>query len=342
MAKKIFAPCCQIVLNWQMNPENMKKILLYALVLFLFLPGCSHKKKPSLSGKEPVSISDFIEAFELVKPPFEISDSLLVRREKDSLQIGYTVFTRFVPDTILSRVFGQNSRPRLFMIKRVNTDQEEIYLFVKAEWKGKQVIYILCFDKDYKFAAAMPLLYDDGNARTTQVAGIDRRFSFYKTTLFRKPDGSTMEGREVYVFNTDTGKFMLIMTDALDDRIREVINPIDTLGRKHKYAGDYSKNKMNIVSIRDASKPNKINFFIHIEKNNGECTGELKGTASFIKPNVAVYRQTGDACVLQFTFTPAAVSLKEAEPCGAHRGSRCFFDDLFPKVKVPRNKITAH
>ena len=47
---------------------------------------------------------------------------------------------------------------------------------------------------------------------------------------------------------------------------------------------------MNIVSIRDDSKAGRINFFIHFDRNNGECTGELKGDASFTSANTAVYQ----------------------------------------------------
>ena len=47
------------------------------------------------------------------------------------------------------------------------------------------------------------------------------------------------------------------MTDPLDDRVQEVINPIDTFARKNKFSADYVKDKMNIVSIRDERKAGK-------------------------------------------------------------------------------------
>ncbi len=63
------------------------------------------------------------------------------------------------------------------------------------------------------------------------------------------------------------------MTDPLDDKITELINPIDTFSRKNKYAADYGTGKMNLVSIRDGRKNDQLTFFIHFEKNNGACTG---------------------------------------------------------------------
>ncbi len=44
------------------------------------------------------------------------------------------------------------------------------------------------------------------------------------------------------------------MTDALEDKVTELLNPIDTFLRKHKYAADYGSGKLNLVSIRDGRK----------------------------------------------------------------------------------------
>lgn len=58
----------------------------------------------------------------------------------------------------------------------------------------------------------------------------------------------------MYVLNADARNFMLIMTEALEDKVTELINPIDTLPRKNKYSADYSSGKMNLVSVRDGRK----------------------------------------------------------------------------------------
>lgn len=125
---------------------------------------------------------------------------------------------------------------------------------------------------------------------------------------------------------------MLIMTDALIDKVTELINPIDTLPRKHKLSADYGPGKMNLVSIRDGRKNDRLSFFVHFEKNNGECTGELKGEAFFKSPTVAEYREDGDPCILTFTFTSSSVTLKE-ENCGSRRGMKCSFDGSFGRRK---------
>jgi hypothetical protein len=226
------------------------------------------------------------------------------------------------------------------MGKRVAIEKE-IYLFTKVVAADKKTLLVLCFDKENRFKAYLPLLVQDNDAATTQVSGLDRRLSFYKTISLKRPDGSGAEGKEVFIYNDEAGQFLLIMTDPLDDRVQEVINPIDTFARKNKLSADYIKDKMNLVSIRDDSKAGKINFFIHFDRNNGECTGELKGVANFTSANIAIYQQPGDACSIQFNFSSSSVSLKENQACGAHRGVKCSFDGSYPRKKEAKPKTPA-
>lgn len=319
----------------------MIRYLVCLLLVASLFSACGHKKKPSLSGNEPVAIEDFIESFELVKPPYEVSDADLDKKEKDSLLIATKIFTQFVPDSVLTKLFGKNAKPKFYLGKRVEVEKQEIYLFTKAIAGDKKAFLVLCFDKRNKFKAWLPLLLHDENKATTQVSGINKKYEFYKSTLLKKPDGSTGEGKEVYFYSDDAGRFLLIMTDALDERVKEIINPIDTLSRKNKFSADYIKDKMNLVSIRDGNKPGKLDFFIHFEQNNGECTGELKGIANMISANTAEYKQSADACALQFSFSASSVSIKELQPCGAHRGVKCSFDGTFTRKKEIKKKTSS-
>ena len=318
----------------------MTRYLACLFVAFYLLTGCGNKKKPSLSGTDEVAIGDFIESFELMEPPYEVKDSSLNKKEKDSLLIANKIFSQFVPDSVLIKVFGKNAKPKIYLGKRIN-ENEASYLFAKASTADKKALLVLCFDKKNQFKDFLPLLVQDANATTLQVSGINRKFEFYQSVLMKKPDGSTAEGKDVYIYSSDAEHFLLIAKDALDDRIMEVINPIDTLQRKNRFSTDYVKDKMNMVSIRDDSKTGKMNFFIHVDRNNGECTGELKGVASFTSANTAIYKQPGDACSLQFNFSSSSVSLKEVEACGAHRGVKCSFDGSYPRKKETKQKTPA-
>ena len=319
------------------NLESMARYLVFLLVAFNLITSCGNKKKPSLSGTDEVAIGDFIESFELIEPPYEVKDSALNKKEKDSLLIANKIFAQFVPDSVLVKAFGKNAKPKIYLGKRIN-ENEATYLFARANTADKKAMLVLCFDKKNQFKDFLPLLVQDADAATLQISGINRKFEFYESVLMKKSDGSIAEGKDVYIYSSDAEHFLLIAKDALDDRIREVINPIDTLQKKNKFSADYIKDKMNIVSIRDDSKTGKLNFFIHFDRNNGECTGELKGVADFKSANSAIYKQPGDACSLQFNFSSSSVSLKEVEACGAHRGVKCSFDGIYPRKKEAKQK----
>ncbi|HEY6064345.1 MAG TPA: hypothetical protein VIV35_12090, partial [Chitinophagaceae bacterium] len=277
--------------------------LILLLIVFALMAGCRHKKKPSMSGEEPVQVSDFIEFFQPVKLSYQLADSILPKKEKDSLLISYKIFTQFVPDSVINKIFGKGIKPKIYALGRVEEPKAETYLFAKAVTSDKKALLILAFDKKHQFMAALTGLRPDASAATMQSVIMDRKYTITKTVLRKNANGSMSEGKDVYVLNAEAKNFMLIMTDALEDKPTELVNPIDTLPRKNKFAADYGSGKMNLVSIRDGRKNDRIHFFVHFEKNNGECTGELKGEALFRTANTAEYRVDGDPCILKFIFS---------------------------------------
>lgn len=311
-------------------------ILPVSLLLVLLAGGCKSKKKPSLSGEEKVELTDFMDFFPPLELPFQLGDTSLLKKPKDSLLISYKVFSQFVPDTVLGKMYGKGVKPKIYALGKATVPKAETYLFVRTESGDKKVIWALAFDRKDQFLTALLGLRPDNNRATTQLFGMDRKYTLTKTVQQKNADGSISEGRDVYALNADAKTFLLIMTDALNDKVTELINPIDTLPRKHKYAADYSNGKMNLVSVRDGRSAGKISFFIHVDKNKGECTGELKGEALFRSANTAEYRESGDPCVLKFIFSSNAVTLKEVEGCASRRGQDCVFDGSFARKKFTK------
>jgi hypothetical protein len=310
----------------------------YSLFLFLILLLAACKsKKVSLSGDEAVEISDFIEFFPATKLPYQVSDSTLLKKEKDSLRISYKIFTQFVPDTIVNELFGKNIKPAIYPLAKYQGN--ETYLFVKTVAGNKRSALVLGFDKKNRFLAAMSFLSHDQSSATQQTGIFDNRYTITKMIFRKNADGTMSEGKDIYALNSGTRQFMLIMTDALDDKATELVNPIDTFSRKRKYTADYSSSKLNLVSFRDGRRSDRLSFFIHFKKNNGECTGELKGEAIIKSPTVAEYRQGGDPCVLQFRFSSSGVTIKELEGCGSRRGLRCSFDGTYSRKKETKPKV---
>jgi hypothetical protein len=325
-------------LIWTANPESMNLFkTLLTFILLVLLVQCKHKKH-SLSGEEPVEVSDFIEFFPATKLPYQLNDSALWKKEKDSLLIGHKVFAQFIPDSLINIGLGKGVKPRLYPVGKIKSPDDETYLIARTIAGDKRSAFVFVFDKKDRFLDGMPILQVDQDPSTHQTASIDKDFSLYKTVSRKNKDGSFSEGKDVYGLNKGNNKFMLIMTDAIGDQATELINPIDTFSHTNKYAADYGPGKTNLVSIRDGRKTDRLSFFIHFDKNSGACTGELKGEAILKSPNVAEYRLGGDPCVLRFTFSSAAVVVSELEGCGSHRGLRCSFDGTFARKKIAKPK----
>lgn len=322
-------------LNLAGNYKSMNSFRNFCLLAtaFILLAGCKAKKKPSLAGEEPVEVSDFIDFFPTKNIPYQFGDSVLNKKEKDSLLISYKVFTQFVPDSFMIKVFGKGVPPKIYPMGKIKVSGAEKYLFVKTITGDKREAFVIAFNKKDQFTDGILLLKLGQYPGAQQSVGMDKSYSIYKTITRKKPDGSMGEGKDVYALNNDSKKFMLIMTDALDDKVTELTNPIEALSRKNKYAADYGTGKLNLVSIRDGRKSDRFSFYVHFDKSSGACTGDLKGEAIIKSPTVAEYREGGDPCVLRFSFTGASVSVKELEGCGSHRGLRCSFDGTFPRKK---------
>jgi len=318
---------------------NRKSWLVVFISVFIVF-ACTHKKKVSLSGEEPVDVKDFIESFEPLYLPYQIADTAVSKKRKDSLLISYKVFTQLIPDTVVSRVFGKGVMPKIYPVGRVSVPDQGTYLFVKVLSTDRKAVLVICFDRKNNFITAMPALQSDANPATQQFFNMDKRYTLSKSITRKNADGTISDGKNVYVLNEPAKSFLLIMTDALDEKTVELINPIDSFSRKNKYSGDYIKGKTNLVSIRDNKKAGRLTFFVHFEKRNN-CTGELKGEASFTSANTAVYRSSGDPCALQFSFTTSSVSMTEMQGCGSHRGVDCLFEGTYPKKKEPKKSKKA-
>src|SRR4030095_11801548 len=121
------------------------------------------------------------EFFPEKNPPYGFSDTIFQKKEKDSLLINYKVFTQFVPDSLLNKVFGKNVKPKIYPMARVEVPKAETYLFVKAIYGDRKAAFIASFDKKQEFITAMPALRLDQSPSTTQSFGMDGRHVLTKT-----------------------------------------------------------------------------------------------------------------------------------------------------------------
>ena len=315
----------------------MQKLLLLILLPLLF---CCKSKKTQLTDEDDVNVEDFIEFFPEVKTSYVLPDSALNVLKSDSSLISFKIFTQFVPDSLIQKQFGKTAKPKIFPLGRVNAKTDETYLFVRLSQGVKKVIYVLAFNKNHQYIAGMPLLISDSDPKTSVMANMDSRYSITSLQQRRKDDGQVLYKKNVYILNADAGGFALILTESNDTEMatNTVINPIDTTSRKHKFSGDYIQDKKNFISIRDGKNPSTLLFFIHFEKDNGNCKGELKGEANIAGTNIARYIERGNPCALDFVFSGRNVSMKEKGGCGSHRDIKCFFEGTYTRKSTPAPK----
>jgi len=314
----------------------MKKLLL--LLPFLLVLIACKQKKTSLKDGEELEVSDFVEFFPEGKLPYTIADSNLLRKENDSMRIGNTVFSQFVPDSILQKDFGKAAKPLLYPLARVTEKNKETYLFIKAVQGKKRVGYIACFNNEHQFLSALPLVRSGFDNFKNSYGSLDKKFQIttYRETV--KANKEIGYKKNVYIYNNGSNAFMIIFTEPNEEIIENVINPIDTFATKNKVSGDYVINKRNLVSVRDGKDPSHILFFIHFEKDNATCNGELKGAARFISPTVAQFKESGNPCTIQFDFKGNIVTMKEMEGCGSYRDIKCFFDGKYTRKKESKSE----
>lgn len=314
----------------------MNKFLL--LILVCALAGSCKSKKVSLAGNDDgqLSVSDFIDYFQPLPLPYGVTDTILRRKEPETASINYQLFTRLLPDSLLTRYFGTDARPRLYAIGKVGVRNGETYVYVKCVGSGRRMLYVIVFDRKDHYSAARPVLYSDNSTGTWGETSMDARYTLSVTRYRRGSDGEVYHTTDDYAWN-DPGGFTLILTESNENRNRipPIYDPIDTLARKHKFSGDYAQDKRNIIAIRDSKDAGRFYFFVHFEKDNGECKGELKGEAKFVSPGVARYRAYSDPCAVQFTFDGGGVSMKELGGCGVHRDIKCFFEGYYPRRRTP-------
>jgi hypothetical protein len=308
--------------------------------LLLACSGNNDRSDESDSAADSDLPAAFVRSFKAVSVPYQLSDTTLLKNEsKDTLSSRY--LTTLLPDSLKEQAFGQTTKIRYAPLAKLQEEGRDAYYVVKGTAGGKKAAFLLLFDKDGNYGAAMPFLVPDKKSETSQTSSIDKSFTITRAVSERSGGAVVGEGKEVLAYDGSEKRFSLIMTDQLHSDPNVLINPIDTFPRTHKFAGDYFRNKKNLVAVRDGRYPNQILVYIHTENTDGDCKGELKGEFILTSSTTAVYRQGGDPCILGLTFSSNSVSLNEERGCGNYRGLDCPLDGKFTRKKEEKQKETT-
>lgn len=315
--------------NAYVSTRFMKKYFFWLPVLLLIV-ACKGKKT-SLQDNETVTVEEFIEFFPETPLPIRIADTTLVRKSTDSLQIGYKIFTQFISDSLIKKDFGKGVTPRIFPLGRTQEQDKETYLFIKATTGSKRVAYLATFSANNEFLQMMPLVKTGFDSWSSAYGQLDKKFQITTYHEKKRANNETSFKRNVYIYNSGANEFTLILTEPNEEMIENVINPIDTFPVRNKFSGDYVKDKKNFIAVRDGRHANEPMIFVHFEKN--DCRGELKGTARLVSANMAIFKESGNPCELEFTFSNSQVVMKETGGCGSYRDFKCFFEGTYPKKR---------
>ena len=301
--------------------------------VLLLLMACG-EKKTDLSGNTPLKAADFAAAFPKLKGSLQIADTNMLKLA-DTLQIGYKAFNQFIPDSAIEAIVGKEKKLTIHPVGMIEKDKEN-YLITTFTSRKKTRVAVFVTDKKMKFLAGKELLSNMNDDGYSHSVSVNREPTFIISRERISKDNTLQFSRAGWVYN-NAGVFMVVINDSNEDtKNMAVINPIDTLPRKNKFSGDYVQDKRNYISLRDGANANSYLFFVHFEKNNGSCTGELKGILRLKTTTTGQFSENGDPCVIDFSFEGNELSLKEQGSCGNHRGIRCFFDDTFRKKKEPK------
>jgi hypothetical protein len=308
------------------------------LLILLALIGCA-ESKTDLSGNTPLKINDFNAAFKNIELPIRINDTNLTTFT-DTSEIGRKALEQFLPDSVVDAIVPkQLKNASLFPVGKIEKETE-YYLLLNHKDAKHQTVSVITFSKKNVFLDFKILTQFDLAHRSSQFYGktlmINKEPTFLVEENKLDPNQGITNEKKGWAY-TEQG-FRLIYIDAnVKPEQKAILNPIDTLPTLNTFSGDYARDKKNFIALRDFGNANKYQFFLHFEKKDGTCVGELKGLLNFNK-NQATFSEKGDPCTIQFTITGNVIKIKEDGNCGNHRNMTCYFNDSYDKKRKPKIK----
>ncbi len=308
------------------------------LLILLALIGCA-ETKTDLSGNTPLKINDFNAAFKNIELPIRINDTNLVSFT-DTIKIGRKALEQFLPDSVVEAIAPKLLKnTSIFTVGKIEKETE-YYLLLNNKDAKKQTVSVIAFSKKNVFLGYQILTQFDLTQKGSQFYGKTLLINKEPTFLIEEnkldPEQGLTNEKKGWAY-TEQG-FRLIYLDAnIKPEQKAILNPIDTLPTLNSLSGDYARDKKNFISLRDFGNANKYQFFLHFEKKEGTCVGELKGLLNFNK-NQATYSEKGDPCTILFTITGNVIKIKEDGNCGNHRNMTCYFNDSYDKKRKSKSK----
>jgi hypothetical protein len=315
------------------------RLVSIAFIGILIFVSCK-EQKIDLSGDTKVKSKDFLAVFPIIQTPYSVADTNL-NKLTDTVRIGVKAMIQFIPDSVVMGII-ENKKVVIYSIGKI-VKENESYLLAKFVFKNNSTLYCFVFDKKNNFLSYKHFLNTNNADEYVHLVAINREPTFTIAKEKMNEDKQQLQySRTGWAFNLEDTSFYKVVTETNEDEKKNnvVLNPLDTLPKKNKLSGNYIKDNKNFISIRDGKNNSNYLFFIHFEKNNGNCVGELKGELQMKSSTKGIYSENGDVCIIDFKFLGSELIVKEQGSCGNHRGIKCFFDDTFIRKKelLPKKK----
>ncbi|MBM3441605.1 MAG: hypothetical protein FJX89_02770 [Bacteroidetes bacterium] len=306
------------------------------LLFFWTLLSCV-EKRANLAIDQDLAPRQFVGSFPEIPLPWTLTEAMLSSKPGDSLLINQALVKRYIPDSVYKKHFRRAEHPRFHIIGRISVKEGETYILVRASYRSTVLAYLLCFDLTDSFRVSKPVLQLPVDARYKNEFSVDRRHVMSKIRSRTGRDGQLTYRKDAWVYNT-AGVFTLVLTESNEPIDEEVYNPIDTFPATRPLSGDYRLSARDFLSIRDGHSDKRLTFFLHMERKEWACTGELRGELNLVTPTLAHYDRADDHCILEFSFRRNAVTVRELSACGNRRSVRCTFSGTYRRKAVPVKK----
>lgn len=312
---------------------KMKKMMWLWVTLLCIVSACRNHPGENTQALFP----DFLEHFASFTVPFTFNEDSLTSSVPDSTRLTYKTFSKYIPDSLWYPQGKKGGEARIYPIGKHHYGQLEL-LMVRSRFKNSDQVGLLVYGKADTLTSFLPLMGKSASASERSSFLLDDKYLLHLNKQKNLPSGEVIKQEDVYGLNKD-GSVALILTNTNQPTSPNTYyNPIDTLPQKAHFSGDYFVSKSDIVSIRDGDDKGTFRFFIHLNKGNGDCTGELDGTAQWQSASEGVFKEEDGPCAIRFTFSKNKVTIAEVGGCGAYRGISCNFTGTYTKKATKTRK----
>lgn len=314
--------------------------LLWFSLILMIISSCHPKGRASQEGGV-FTYSDLLLQFPVFNLPFKYNEDSLQKILPDSLQLDAKRTGKFIPDSLWFPEGKTHVKTDIYPLGQRRYHNLRL-LMIKVVSPVTQKADLLIYGKDGKLIGVKEIA-SASKANPNQVFSfsLDNKFLLRVNERKQLDNGFVITREQVYGINPD-GSLLLIMTNTNEPaNPNSFTNPIDTLPHKDHFSGDYYTTKYDMVSIRDGKTKNTFRFFIHLNKSNGDCTGELDGTGKFTRKDIGEFQEQNGPCAVRFRFSPGRVTIEEVGGCGAYRGINCLFDGTY-SLKREKKKQESH